>query len=203
MKLGTILALFSVVAHAGCDSPGLKSKAKTPANVAKQNQAGQTETTSGDLQGGMHPLGPQAPLMQGPQTPAVWAPNLTVSDAIAKACGIAPRGDGKQMQASFDFDSAALQEEDRTLLAEVAKCLTTGALRGRNVTLIGRADARGEAEYNMTLGESRANSVHRYMVDLGVGRDKMKSTSRGEMDAVGTNEEGWRKDRRVDIELML
>jgi len=196
MKLGTLLVLLPVVAFAaGCDSPGFKSKAKTPANVAKQNQAGQTQTTSGDLQGGMVPL--------GPQQPAVWAPNLTVSDAIAKACGIAPRGDAKQMQASFDFDSAALQEEDRTLLAEVAKCLTTGALRGRNVTLIGRADARGEAEYNMTLGESRANSVHRYMVDLGVGRDKMKSTSRGEMDATGTNEEGWRKDRRVDIELML
>lgn len=194
MKLGTIL-LLGCTFLAGCDSPGFKSKAKSPANVAKQGPVGQAETTSGDLAGGMTPL--------GPQTPAVWAPNLTVSDAIANACGIAPRRDAKQMQASFDFDSAALQDEDRKLLAEVAKCLTDGALRGRHVTLIGRADARGEPEYNMTLGESRAFSVHRYMVDLGVGRDKMKTTSRGEMDATGKDEEGWRKDRRVDIELML
>ena len=194
MKLGTLLLLGAVLV--GCDSPGLKSKAKTPANVAKGGeQAGQTQTTSGDLQGGMTPL--------TNQTPAVWAPNLTVSDAIAKACGIAPRGDGKQMQASFDFDSAALQDEDKKLLAEVGKCLTDGPLRGRHVTLIGRADARGEPEYNMTLGESRANAVNRYLVDLGVGKDKMKSTSRGEMDATGKDEEGWRKDRRVDIELML
>lgn len=196
MKLGTILLLssFAIGALTGCDSPGIKSKAKTAAN-AKADQAGKTETTSGDLQGGMTPL--------TNQTPAVWAPSLTVSDAIAKACGIAPRGDGKQMQASFDYDSAALQDEDKKLLAEVAKCLTDGALRGRQVTLIGRADTRGESEYNMTLGESRAHGVHRYMVDLGVGKDKMKSTSRGEMDATGKDEEGWRKDRRVDIELML
>jgi peptidoglycan-associated lipoprotein len=195
MKLGTLFLLGTLVI--GCDSPGFKSKAKSPANVAKTGeQPGQTQTTSGDLQGGMTPL--------ANQTPAVWAPNLTVSDAIAKACGIAPRGgDGKQMQASFDFDSAALQDEDKKLLAEVGKCLTDGPLRGRSVTLIGRADARGESEYNMTLGESRAHAVNRYMVDLGVGKDKMKSTSRGEMDATGTNEEGWRKDRRVDIELML
>lgn len=195
MKLGTILIL-SAIALTGCNSPGFKSKnAKSPANVPKGGEAAQTQTTSGDLQGGMTPL--------TNQTPAVWAPNLTVSDAIAKACGIAPRGDGKEMQASFDFDSAALEDEDKKLLAEVGKCLTDGALRGKTVTLIGRADARGEPEYNMTLGESRANAVNRYLVDLGVGKEKMKSTSRGEMDAVGKDEEGWRKDRRVDIELML
>lgn len=194
MKLGTILFLGCTLL-VGCDSPGFKSKAKTAANAKAADQAAQTQTTSGDLQGGMAPL--------TNQTPAVWTPNLTISDAIAKACGIAPRGDGKQMQASFDFDSAALQDDDKKLLADVAKCLTDGALRGRTVTLIGRADTRGESEYNMTLGESRAHAVNRYLVDLGVGKDKMKSTSRGEMDATGTNEEGWRKDRRVDIELML
>ena len=53
MKLGTFL-LLSSLALTGCDSPGFKSKVKTPANVAKGGeQAGQTETTSGDLQGGL------------------------------------------------------------------------------------------------------------------------------------------------------
>jgi peptidoglycan-associated lipoprotein len=199
MKLFTLFFVgFGCVAlSTGCDSPGFKSKAKTPANVAKQGAGptAQTETTGADLNGGMAPL--------GPQTPAVWTPSLTISDAIARACGIAPRGNGRQMQASFDFDSAALQEEDRALLAQVAKCLTDGPLRGRNVTLIGRADARGEPEYNMTLGEHRSDNVKRYLIDLGVGREKVKATSRGEMDATGKDEEGWRKDRRVDLELML
>lgn len=194
MKLGHLLLLgIGCLGLVACDSPGFKSKAKSPANVAAK-PVGQAETTSAamPLNGGATPLD---------QKPAVWTPNLTVSDAIAKACGIAPRGDGKQMQASFDFDSTALMEEDRQLLAQVAKCLSDGPLRGKSVALVGRADPRGESEYNMTLGESRAFSVHRYMVDLGVGKERMKATSRGEMDATGTDEEGWRKDRRVDIEL--
>ena len=108
------------------------------------------------------------------QAPAVFTPAVSVSNAIAQACGIAPRGGsaGASTAApSFDFDSAALGDADRAMLAEVARCLTEGALKGRAVTLIGRADARGEPEYNMTLGESRANAVHRYMVDLGVAKD--------------------------------
>lgn len=195
MKLGHLLLVgIGCLGLAACDSPGFKSKAKTPANVAAAKPVGQAETTSAAV-----PLNGGKP---GEQKPVVWTPNLTLSDAIAQACGIAPRGDAKQTQASFDFDSTALMEDDRQLLAQVAKCLTDGALRGKNVTLVGRADARGEAEYNMTLGESRASSVHRYMVDLGVGKERMTPTSRGEMDATGTDEEGWRKDRRVDIELV-
>jgi peptidoglycan-associated lipoprotein len=55
----------------------------------------------------------------------------------------------------------------------------------------------------MTLGGSRAEAVQRYLVDLGVGKDRMRATSRGEMDATGTDEHGWAQDRRVDIELVL
>lgn len=195
MKL-VALFLVGMVGLVGCNSPGFKSKnAKSPADAKKGvagDKAGETETTGADV-----PLiGPDG------QKPAVWTPNLTISDAIAKACGITPRGDGKQMQAAFDFDSAALQDEDRQTLAEVAKCLTDGPLRGKNVYLIGRTDARGEPEYNMTLGHSRSDAVKRYLIDLGVGKTHLDATSRGEMDATGKDEDGWRKDRRVDIELM-
>ena len=44
--------------------------------------------------------------------------------------------------------------------------------------------------------------MNRYLVDLGVGRERMSTTSRGEMDATGTSEQGWAQDRRVDIELV-
>ena len=199
MKLGSVLFLGLVVLPA-CDAPGFKSKAKGPADVARAAPAvGQTETTSAGLTplaGGASLIGPDG------QKPAVFSQGLSVSDAIAKACGIHARGDRKQMEASFEYDSAALLEDDRALLAEVAKCLTDGALRGKRVTLIGRTDARGEPEYNMTLGDSRANAVHRYMVDLGVGKDTMTTTSRGELDATGQDEEGYRQDRRVDLELV-
>jgi peptidoglycan-associated lipoprotein len=190
-SLASVSAFAFVVALVGCDAPGLTSKAKSPTQTAQQPApAGQATTTSAAVQ-------PTAP---GPQSPAVFTPSLSVSDLIAQACGIAPRG---KAGPSFEYDSAALAEADRQMLAEVAKCLSEGALKGKSVVLIGRADARGEPEYNMTLGESRADAVHRYLVDLGVSRGQMRATSRGEIDASGTNEDGWAKDRRVDIELAL
>jgi len=193
LPLTTLALAGCLLLVAGCDSPGLgrKGGAKAPASWIAPGAVGQTETTGAAL-----PLDAQ----NGPNGPMVKTQGLSVSDAISQACGIAPRANGKTSP-SFEFDSAALAEEDRKLLGDVARCLTDGALKGKNVALVGRADARGEPEYNMTLGESRADGVRRYMVDLGVGRDRMKATSRGEMDAVGKDEAGWAQDRRVDIEL--
>jgi peptidoglycan-associated lipoprotein len=101
----------------------------------------------------------------------------------------------------FDYNSAALAAEDRVILAKVAKCFSEGPLRGQGVALTGRADPRGEEEYNMALGESRADSVRRYLDDMGVAPQHVDATSRGKLDASGKDEEGWAKDRRVDIEL--
>ena len=72
-----------------------------------------------------------------------------------------------------------------------------------DMELVGRADPRGEQEYNMELGENRAHSVKSYLSNLGVEGQRMALSSRGALDETGTDEEGWRKDRRVDIELML
>jgi peptidoglycan-associated lipoprotein len=184
------LGVLTLALVAGCDSPGLSRKAKAPVAPGQQG-IGQTMTTSG-------PLPDKDGAALGPTVDTV---GLSVSNAIAKACGIAARADGKPVAPSFEYDSAALAEEDRVLLGQVAKCLTEGALKGRNVNLVGRADPRGEPEYNMTLGGSRADTVKRYMVDRGVGRERMLGTSRGEMDATGTSEPGWAHDRRVDVEL--
>jgi peptidoglycan-associated lipoprotein len=102
----------------------------------------------------------------------------------------------------FDFDSSDLSSNDRAVLVQVARCLTTGPLRGRAVQLIGRADPRGETEYNMTLGDSRAGHVDLYLRHLGVDPMQLAATSRGELDATGTEEVGWQRDRRVDLRLL-
>jgi peptidoglycan-associated lipoprotein len=194
LALAAALGIISTLAL-GCDAPGFKSKVKSPSQIAQQ-PIGQANTTSAGVPRSMAPS-------TNVQTPAIFTPGLTISDVIAQACGIAPRQTGKPVTPSFGYDSAALEEADRTMLGDVAKCLTEGSLKGKSLALIGRADARGEPEYNMTLGESRADAVHRYLVDLGVGNDRMRATSRGEIDATGTTEEGWANDRRVDIELAL
>ncbi len=183
--------LFALVASNACNAPGFARKAQAPATLPP-TAAAQTTTTGAPVAAGdVKSMGP-----------AVDSAGLSVSNAIAKACGIPARADGKTMAPSFEYDSAALAEEDRGLLAKISKCLTEGALRDRHVKLVGRSDQRGEPEYNMTLGGSRSDTVKRYMVDLGVPRDRMLATSRGEMDAVGTNESDLAHDRRVDVELV-
>jgi outer membrane protein OmpA-like peptidoglycan-associated protein len=88
------------------------------------------------------------------------------------------------------------------VLAKVAECLTAGQLKGKSVKLIGRADARGTTEYNMALGARRANAVLKYLGNLGVPAAQLSETSRGELDATGAGEEGYRRDRRVDIDVL-
>jgi peptidoglycan-associated lipoprotein len=124
---------------------------------------------------------------------------VSVDDDIVKACNL--KFENIEDAPKFDYDSEALTPGERSVLEAVAKCLTTGPLKGRAVNLVGRADPRGETEYNMTLGAKRARSVHTLLAQLGVASDKLRDTSRGELDATGTDESGWRKDRRVDVRL--
>ncbi len=125
--------------------------------------------------------------------------NVNVSDDIIKACNI--HLDNVSRAPKFDFDDAQLLPEDRDVLEQIAKCVTTGPLKGRHLSLVGRCDPRGEVEYNMVLGDYRAESVHDYLAKLGVDPNAMARTSRGELDAEGKDEDGWRRDRRVDVSL--
>jgi peptidoglycan-associated lipoprotein len=124
---------------------------------------------------------------------------VNVDDDIIKACSL--KFENIEDAPKFEYDSESLTQGERNVLEAIAKCLTSGALKGRAVDLVGRADPRGETEYNMTLGAKRARSVHTFLGGLGVPGDKLRDTSRGELDAKGTDEEGWRKDRRVDVRL--
>ncbi|MBX3204677.1 MAG: OmpA family protein [Labilithrix sp.] len=124
---------------------------------------------------------------------------VNVDDAILKACNL--KFSNVEEAPKFDFDSEQLSDQEKAILEQVAKCLTTGPLKGRAVDLVGRADPRGETEYNMTLGAKRARAAHTFLAGLGVASDKLFDTSRGELDATGTDEAGWKNDRRVDIKL--
>ena len=127
------------------------------------------------------------------------SPNLALSSDLVQLCGIKPPAESANP--NFDYDKDALTPEDRTVLDQLATCLTTGALKGKAISLIGRADPRGTEEYNLGLGSRRASSVSSYLEHLGVGQVQLGVTTRGSLDATGTDEAGWSKDRRVDIQL--
>jgi peptidoglycan-associated lipoprotein len=137
------------------------------------------------------------PSVQAAGAVAAASRGVTVSDDIRKICKI----EDTDRTPRFDFDSSNLTGTDHDVLVQVARCLTTGPLRGHSIQLIGRADPRGESEYNMTLGTSRSGQVDAYLVYLGVDPMQMTATSRGELDATGADECGWQHDRRVDVRL--
>jgi peptidoglycan-associated lipoprotein len=126
--------------------------------------------------------------------------HVHVDDDLLQACDVKF---GNRAQApKFDFDEAELLPEDRDVLAQIASCVTTGPLQRQRLVLVGRADPRGEEEYNMALGEHRADSVRDYLARLGVEKGRLFKTSRGELDADGQDERTWREDRRVDVLLL-
>ena len=102
----------------------------------------------------------------------------------------------------FSFDSSLIGMDEMGMLELIAACFTTGPLKGRSITLVGRADPRGARSYNMTLGEKRANAVFGVLIDLGLPLGSIATRSRGKSDATGKDEEGWQLDRRVDIDVV-
>jgi len=120
--------------------------------------------------------------------------SVHIDDKIRKACGDLP-------VAHFAFDSSTVQGEAAAALDALARCFATGPLKGRGMALIGHTDARGEVEYNLGLGQRRAGSVADYVGAHGVEKARLRTTSHGEFDATGSDEEGWARDRKVDVML--
>jgi peptidoglycan-associated lipoprotein len=99
----------------------------------------------------------------------------------------------------FDFDRSDIKSDDRPVIEAHAKYLSQNP--GAALTLEGHADERGSREYNVALGERRANAVRRLMGLLGASDQQMQTVSFGEEHpvALGHNESAWRQNRRVEI----
>lgn len=96
----------------------------------------------------------------------------------------------------FGYDSASVEGSARDQLSAVAACIKEKALQAVHIT--GLTDPRGTEEYNMALGDRRAQSAKKYLETLGVSA-KLTYSSMGEEYAAGEDESGWAKDRRVEI----
>lgn len=95
----------------------------------------------------------------------------------------------------FDFDEYVLTSGATQALQRVATCLKTDA--ARPVRVEGHCDPRGTDEYNIALGDRRAQSVKRYLGRLGVEEKRLRGVSKGKLEATGIDENGWSKDRKV------
>ena len=99
----------------------------------------------------------------------------------------------------FDFDRSDLREDARQTLQAKAEALRQ--FPDIRVRIEGHADERGTVEYNLALGERRADAARVYLIDLGIDSDRMTTISYGEeRPAVdGQNEAAWSQNRRDEF----
>ena len=118
---------------------------------------------------------------------------------LSKSAGGANAAALAQRVVYFDFDSFIVKEEFRPMLEAHAKVL--GANRSKRMALEGHTDERGGREYNLALGQKRAEAVLKSMVLLGVLDNQLEAVSFGEerLAQAGSDEAAHAKNRRVEL----
>jgi peptidoglycan-associated lipoprotein len=98
----------------------------------------------------------------------------------------------------FEFDRFAVPSGERAKLDKASQYLKDNP--AQRIVLEGHCDWRGTAEYNLGLGDRRANAVMKYLEYLGVDPKRLEIVSKGDQDAKeGASEEEMKKDRRVEF----
>jgi peptidoglycan-associated lipoprotein len=99
----------------------------------------------------------------------------------------------------FDFDKYVVKDKYNSMVLSHARYLRENS--NASIRLEGNADERGSREYNLALGQRRADSVKRVMTLAGTQESQIESVSYGEEKprAVGHNETAWAENRRADI----
>ena len=99
----------------------------------------------------------------------------------------------------FDYDSNIVKDEYKPLVSAHAKYLSTN--RTRRMTIQGNTDERGSREYNIALGQRRAEAVKEMMTLLGAPGSQIETVSFGEEKprAQGNSEQAYAENRRADI----
>ena len=102
----------------------------------------------------------------------------------------------------FDFDKSNITSDAKAILDKNAEWLSKNSTA--KIRIEGNCDERGTNEYNMALGERRANTAKQYFLNLGVSADRLTMVSYGEekpMDP-GHDEAAWTKNRRDDFKVI-
>ena len=180
--------LLSVLAAAallvGCSSTPLSTDV---APVESRPTAAAAPSDSGAASGGASASGtPQSGV-------------ATVDLAAARAASAAAAAANAARVVYFDFDSFVIKDEFKPAIDAHAKALATD--KARRLTIEGHTDERGGREYNLALGQKRAEAVLRSLVLLGASDQQLEAVSFGEERAAdpGHDEAAWAKNRRAEL----
>lgn len=187
-KLCGLSLLMTAISLSGCSS--LKGKS---GGVAPDSGTTPSSTATTPAQPGIGQADPRAGLVVERDAADAEAARTAAARAEAAGLGAAER------VLRFDFDSAELSADSRARLERHAAFLAADpAAKAR---LEGHTDERGTQEYNMALGERRANAVAIYLQSLGVSPERLDPVSYGETKPVadGEDEAAWAENRRVEV----
>jgi peptidoglycan-associated lipoprotein len=136
------------------------------------------------------PAPPPAPA-PAPAPKALSEEELFAQKSLAQLNNERPLGD-----VFFDLDASTIKEESKAALSTNANWLKRWT--STRISIEGHCDERGTAEYNLGLGERRANAVKAYLVELGVPADRLVVVSKGKESPFCTdkNEACWQQNRR-------
>ena len=133
--------------------------------------------------------------------PVAKADSSTVSKVDSPA--IDPLNDPKSALAKrsvyFDYDAYSVKDEYKPMVTSHADYLSHQ--KGRKIVIQGNTDERGSSEYNLALGQKRAEAVRKSLMAMGVAGEQMEAISFGKEKpkATGSDEAAWAENRRADI----
>jgi len=184
IKIGLII--IPVLMLGACGTTGGAKKAGGTAGQAGEGQTPESATTT--------PMAPGGGMEATPLPGEGGAAGMGENGAPADTSGLLSK-----KVVYFDFDSSTIHEEDSAIIEAHADYLTQHP--SVKVTLEGHTDERGSREYNIGLGERRANAVAEMMKLAGVSALQISTVSYGEERpaALGHDEAAWKLNRRVEI----
>lgn len=192
MKLHPLLAMLVAVAVAAC-TPNVKLD-DSGANI--ENRTGGAGGAAG--QGGADASGIDNRSVDSTAQDRQVAPIVADEQPVAD-----PLDDPDSLLAQrsifFDYDSFTIDDQYRPIVEAHARYLVENP--GRTVVLQGNTDERGSREYNLALGQKRAEAVRRAMAVLGVNEAQVEAVSFGEERprAISQNEDAYAENRRTDM----
>ena len=147
---------------------------------------------------------PDAPANKAEQKPAVAeapkpAPTTDTSDAQGQAELDRAMEALRNVSVFFEFDSSTLSSEAKDKLSAVGTVLAKHP--DLKVRVEGNCDERGSEQYNLALGQRRADAAKRYLISMGAHDRQLTAISFGDQKpkATGHDEEAWRQNRRDDL----
>lgn len=187
--LVAVMVLCVALAFAGCAKK--KVVAEPPAKMEEPAKAEAAKPA---------PAPEPAPKEEAVKTEA--EPTSLIAKAEAPEADKMTLLDVEFKDAHFDFDRYDLNEEAKGELKKAADWMTKNP--GTVAVVEGHCDDRGTNEYNLALGDRRANSIKQYLVALGIPPDRVETISYGEEKPACTeqNEECWFRNRRGHIVMM-